>query len=177
MSWVDVTTAIGTAAAAIIALGLGLSGEGRAWRLERRQAEFEERRQATHVAAWMIIERDDGQGSTEVISEETFANESNEADFFVVLQNASDEPVWDARIYFPYLVKDEHRVVWQEKSVNIVGPNDKVRLPITELVVEHGRTPIEFTFRDNAGRRWKRDTNGRLSRLPEPGAYIPRLKS
>jgi hypothetical protein len=125
----------------------------------------------------MIIERDDGQGSTEVISEETIT--SNEADFCVVLQNASDEPVWEARIYFRYAIKDKgkYTVAWHEKFVNIVGPNDKVRLPIKELVAEHGRTPIEFAFRDNAGRQWKRDTNGRLSRLPEPGSYIRRRKS
>jgi hypothetical protein len=168
MSWVDVTTAIGTAGAAIVALGLGASGEWRARRVERRQAEFEERRQAAHVAAWIIIEQDDGQGPTEVISEETFAIGANEADFFVVLQNASDEPIWDARIYFRYVIKNESKVAWLEKSVKIVGPNDKVKLPIKELVAEYGRTPIELAFIDNAGREWKRDTNGRLNRLPGP---------
>jgi hypothetical protein len=55
--WVAITTAVGTAGAAIVALGLGLKAEWRATRLEREQHEQEERRQAIHVEAWLWSDR------------------------------------------------------------------------------------------------------------------------
>jgi hypothetical protein len=55
MSWVDVTTAVGTASAAVIALGLGLRAEWRAIHAERSQREENVRRQAIHVASWIWL--------------------------------------------------------------------------------------------------------------------------
>jgi hypothetical protein len=51
MSWVDVTTAVGTAGAASVALSLGVRAEWRATRTERQQRGLDVRRQAAQIAA------------------------------------------------------------------------------------------------------------------------------
>jgi hypothetical protein len=64
MSRVDVTTAVTTAGAVVVALGLGLRAEWRAIRLVRLAAR-DERHQAIHIAAGMFIEEGDGKGIRE----------------------------------------------------------------------------------------------------------------
>src|SRR5258708_2777956 len=94
MSWVDVPTAVGTAGAAIVALGLGWRAEWRATRLERKQADEEGRRQAVHVAAWMLVEQPEEDGLREVDADDP-SLDMRKAKVYEVVQNASDEPIWD----------------------------------------------------------------------------------
>jgi hypothetical protein len=94
MSWVDVTTAVATASAVVVALALGLKAEWRATRLEREQHEQEERRQAIHVAAWMLVEQDDGDGPRDVEVSD-LSLDMRKARIYSVIQNVGDEPIWD----------------------------------------------------------------------------------
>jgi hypothetical protein len=94
MSWIDITTAVGTAGAAVVALGLGLRAEWRAIRLERQAKTENERRQAIHVAAWTLVEQDDGKGLREVDVDDP-SLDRRRARVYEVVQNASGEPIWD----------------------------------------------------------------------------------
>lgn len=168
MSWVDVTTAVGTAGAAVVALGLGLRAETRATRLDRKQHEEEERRQAIHVAAWMLVEQDDGDGLKEVEAGDP-SLDMLKARIYSVVQNASDEPIWDVVINVPILVEKsegsrELKQTQTEDEIISVGPHETLKLSVTALVVPYNRFPLQVEFRDNAGRDWRRDDRGRLHR-------------
>ena len=171
MSLVDVTTAVGTASAAVIALGLGLRAEWRAIRTERKHREDEERRQAIHVAAWMLVERDDGEGPREVDVTELSVDEPDMRGIrnYAVIQNASDEPIWHVVISAPIFVEkskgsDELRSAYSEDEVVSVGPHETLKLPIIAMTISYNRIPLKVDFRDNAGRNWSRDDRGLLHR-------------
>jgi len=185
MSWVDVTTAVGTASAAVIALGLGLRAEWRATRLERKQYEQDERGQASHVAAWMLVKRDDEEGLREVDPGDPPSDirDMRGLRIYAVIQNASDEPIWDVVVNAPIFVpkgkgSDELRSAESEDEVVSVGPHETLMRPITVLTIPYNRIPLRVEFRDNAGRDWSRDDRGRLHRgrttQPE-GAWLDEL--
>jgi hypothetical protein len=171
VSWVDVTTAVGTASAAAVALGLGLRAEWRSIRSERKHQEEEERRQAVQVAAWMLVERDDGDGPKEVDVYELSVDQPDMRGIrnYAIINNASDEPIWDVIVSAPIFVEkskgsDELQSAHSEDEVVSVGPHETLRLPITALTIPYNRLPLKLDFRDNAGRDWSRDDRGRLHR-------------
>jgi hypothetical protein len=168
MSWVDVTTAVGTAGAAVVALGLGLRAEWRATRLDRKQYAEDEQRQAIRVAAWLLVEQDDGDGAKEVDAGDP-SLDMRKARIYSVIQNASDEPIWDVVVNVPILVEKsegsrELKRIKTEDEIISVGPHGTLKLPVTALVVAYNRFPLQVEFRDNAGRDWRRDDRGRLHR-------------
>jgi hypothetical protein len=168
MPWVDVTTAVGTAGAAVVALGLGLRAEWRAIRAERQTSAENERRQAIHVAAWMLVEQDDGEGPREVDGDDP-SFDRRKAHVYEVVQNASEEPIWDVVINAPILV-EKHKgspelkfdETWDE--IISVGPHEIRKSEITVMTLPYNRFPLKVEFRDNAGRDWSRDGRGRLHR-------------
>ena len=176
MSWVEITTAIGTAGAAVVALLLGLKAEWRATRAEHRARLYHERRQAEHVAAWMLVEQDNGDGPKEIEPE----NSSGIDRFCVyqVVQNASDEPIWDVTVYSPTLVEQvrgsqNFLVLDTKNKIGFIGPHEERKSPITGMTLQYNRAPLMVEFRDNAGRNWSRDKVGRLHQgresEPDPG--------
>jgi hypothetical protein len=80
VSWVDITTAVGTAASAVIALGLGLRAEYRAIRTEREQRELLAMAQATKVGAW--------------ISSMIYDEENRRSVVLIRVRNGSNMPVY-----------------------------------------------------------------------------------
>ena len=177
MSWVDVTTAVGTASAAVIALGLGLRAEWRAIRVERQQRQEDEQRQAIRVAAWMLVQRDTENGPKEVDVYELSVDNPDMRGIrnYAVIHNASDEPIWDVVVNAPIFVEkskgsDELCPTYSEDEVVSVGPHETLKLPITALTISYNRLPLKVEFRDNAGRDWSRDDRGRLhkGRTSEP---------
>ena len=180
VSWVDVTTAVGTAGAAVAAVALGLRAEWRSIRSERRQAESDERRQAIHVAAWILVERQREDGTTEIDPSDPSIDALSESfdgrglHIYAVIQNASDEPVWDVTSRVPGFVpkskeSDELKVTTLEDEYVVIGPHETHKGPITATTIWYNRLPIEIDFRDNAGRDWHRDDRGRL----HPGRKEP----
>jgi hypothetical protein len=174
MSWVDVTTAVGTAGAAVVALGLGLRAEWRAIRAERHARVEEERRQAIHVAAWMLVEQDDGQGPYEVDVDDPGLN-GRKARVYEVVQNASEEPIWDVVVMAPIFVENfqgstELKPAETFDEIISIGPHEIRKSEITVMTLQYNRLPLKVEFRDNAGRDWSRDDRGRLhrGRMSEP---------
>ena len=166
MSWVDVTTAVGTASAAVIALGLGLRAEWRATRLERKLASEEDRRQAVHVAAWMLVEQYDEDGASEVLVDEP-STDWRKVRVYEVIQNASDEPIWDVVVRAPMFTEkspdsDELNVDECEDEIMSIGPHETHKSQIKVMTLPYNRFPLKISFRDNAGREWHRDDRGRL---------------
>jgi hypothetical protein len=177
MSWIDVTTAVGTAGAAVVALGLGLRAEWRATRLEREQHKDDERRQAIHVAAWILVERDDGEGFREVdpYDPSLDTRDMSHLRIYAVIQNASDEPIWDVAFNATIFVEknessNELQSVESESQIVSIGPHETLKLPISAPTIPYSRLPLKVEFRDNADRDWSRDERGRLHqcRTSEP---------
>jgi hypothetical protein len=166
MSWVDVTTAVGTASAAVIALGLGLRAEWRATRLERKLAGEEDRRQAVHVAAWMLVEQYDEDGAREVLVDDP-SMDWRKVRVYEVIQNASDEPIWDVVVRATVFKEknegsDELEIDECEDEIMSIGPHETHKSQITIMTLPYNRFPLKISFRDNAGREWHRDDRGRL---------------
>lgn len=173
MSWVDVTTAVGTAGAAVVALGLGLRAEWRTMRTERQVRAESERHQAIHVSAWMLVERDDGEGPKEVDASDPSLNDPSfnrsKPRVYEVVHNASEEPIWDVVVNAPILVEKSHgsselKFTESEDEIISIGPHEIRKSEITVMTLPYNRFPLKVEFRDNAGRDWSRDDRGRLHR-------------
>jgi hypothetical protein len=168
MSWVDVTTAVGTAGAAVVALALGSRAEWRAIRTERLTKEENEHRQALHVSAWMLVEQDDGKGLHEMgVDDPTF--DRRKACIYSIVQNASEEPVWDVVVFTPMLVEkhegsSELKFAEAQDEIISIGPHETYKSEIKIITLPISRFPLKVEFRDNAGRQWCRDERGRLHR-------------
>jgi len=189
MSWVDVTTAVGTAGAAVVALALGLRAEWRAMRLERHQHEFDVQQQAAQVAAWMIVERHMDGERTEVDADDPSldvldpAYDPRGVRVCVIVLNASNQPIWDVTTHVPAFVpksKDsaDLKSIEIEDERVVIGPGETIRIPVGILTIPYNRLPIKVKFRDNAGAEWRRDDRGRLHRgrqSPASWAWIDDL--
>ncbi len=143
MTWVEVTSAVATASAAVIALGFGVAAELRLHRDRRQRQALEERSQATRVAAWLDPE-------FLIPGSEKWSTEG-----FVFIQNASDEPIWHAMIDGP-----GPRGTWH---IPIVPPNANLKRK-ADLSAVHDTSPLDVQFLDNHGRQWRRDRHGVLHR-------------
>lgn len=165
MSWVEVTTAVGTAGAAVVALALGIRAEWRAIRTEHEMKMESERKQAIHVAAWMLVEQDDGKGPCE-IDQRSPSFKRRKARVYEVVQNASEEPIWDVVVYAPIFTNNgkgsDVKVIQAKNAIMCIGPHESHKSEITALTIKINRFPLGIEFRDNAGRDWSRDGRGRL---------------
>jgi hypothetical protein len=143
MSWVDVTTAISTAGAAIVALGLGLRGIY----LDRRRERDEELRQARLV----------------MVSEPFLIDATAEHDRVVAVRvyNYSGEPIHDVSVSID---------IWRDKgggetppddsdgvSFDFLGPREEREILLD--VPQEGLISVgspELSFLDSSGRRFER---------------------
>jgi hypothetical protein len=94
----------------------------------RRDREENERRQATQVAVWVLVEQDDERGRHEVDADDPSLDRPN-ARVYEVVQNASDEPIWDVIIKVPILVEKqkgsaELKVIDAEDEIISIGPHE-----------------------------------------------------
>jgi hypothetical protein len=168
----DWLSGIGTAGAAIIALILAFKAEkaagkseGRAVKAEAAAAEVErkaleqekakeledKRRQAKHVAAWLeVLDTSDLEGKPA----------DWRPDCQIVIDNASDEPIWEVGLFHWSLGSGAHTFL------PVVPPRQKRAIPVKGKRSENGLTmeeAVAVVFRDNVGRDWRRATQGRLS--------------
>jgi hypothetical protein len=132
----------------------------------RRDREENERRQATQVAAWMLVEEEGEGGRHEVDVDDPSFNKAN-AHVYQVVQNASDEPIWDVIVKTPILVEKnkgnrELKFIDAKDEIISIGPHETRKSEITCMTLPYNRFPLKVEFRDNAGRDWSRDDRGRL---------------
>ena len=88
---------------------------------------------------------------------------------YEIVQNASDEPIWDVIVKVPIFVEkdkgsDELKPIDAENEIISIGPHETRRSEITSITMPLNRYPLRVEFRDNAGRDWSRDDRGRLPR-------------
>ncbi len=164
MSWVDVTTAVSTAGAAVIALALGLRAEQRSIRHEREQRRRDEYQQASNVAAWILVEQAKDGIWTEVAvkGSQTIVRDAR---FHIVIQNGSNEPIWNVHmIRSETLVQkdDGHLDPGGIEEIECTGPRETRKISIIPWDRPLNRTPVGICFRDNAKKEWFRDSSGYL---------------
>jgi hypothetical protein len=128
----------------------------------------DERQQAIHVAAWMLVEQDDGEGPREVDADDP-SFDRRRARVYEVVQNASEEPIWDVVVNAPILIEkdkgsSELKFTESEDEIISIGPHEIRKSEITVMNLSYNRLPLKVEFRDNAGRDWSRDDRGRLRR-------------
>ncbi|CAN7546854.1 hypothetical protein LJR013_003909 [Pseudarthrobacter oxydans] len=167
----DWLSGVGTAGAAIIALVLAFRAEKAARKAERRadtaeaaslkeqqkrlkqeQAqELEDKRsQAKHVAAWLeVLDVSDLDGKPH----------DWRPDCQVIIDNASDEPIWEVGVFHWSLGASGHSFLpvvppGQRRTIKVKGKPAKDGLTIEEAV--------KLIFRDNTGRDWQRAVIGNL---------------
>lgn len=148
MSRVDITTAIGTASAAVVALGLGLRGEWRAIRTEQRQQERERAAQASLVTGWM---------SSLIIQGDPYP------EIRIRARNGNETPVYQVSLKVNVGVRGTFI-----RYIDAMGPNETREFRI--WLPGYPRTNIltpDLTFMDSAGRRWLRQGSGELRELGE----------
>ena len=168
----DWLSGVGTAGAAIIALVLAFraekaarKAEGRTVKAEAATAEAErkaseqekgreledKRRQAKHVAAWFeVLDTSDLEGKPA----------DWRPDCQIVVDNASDEPIWEVGLFHWSLGSSGHTFL------PVVPPRQKRAFPVKGKPAGNGLTieeAVRVMFRDNIGRDWRRATRGRLT--------------
>ncbi|MGH8866651.1 MAG: hypothetical protein ACRDYU_01495 [Actinomycetes bacterium] len=151
--WVDYLTAVGTVGAVVVALALGFIGEVRSVRLARAAAKERERAQAVRVAAWKEVESVSAAGATGWVGH-------------TVLQNGSDEPIWDVTVHVttggPWNIVQE---------AGIVAPSARLVWTHEDASPAEGQyVGLSVEFTDNARRRWERTATGELKRTAAPRA-------
>jgi hypothetical protein len=139
MSWVDVTTAVGTAGAAVVALGLGLRGIY----LDHLRKRDEELRQARLV----------------MVSEPFFADATPGRDRAVAVKvnNYSDEPIHDVTVSIDiWHGKNTDTSPDDSEGVNwdFMAPREERKVAF-EIPQECSVSP-ELRFLDSSGRRFVR---------------------
>lgn len=146
----------------------------------RRDRAEKERRQAIQVAAWMLVEQEDERGRHEVDLDDFSAFDDASMRVYGIVQNASDEPIWDVIVKVPIFVEkdkesDELKPIDAEDEIISIGPHETRRSEITSMTMPFNRYPLRVEFRDNAGRDWSRDDRGRLhrGRRSEPTSEAP----
>ena len=141
--WTDIFSAWGTVGATAVAVifgGVSLVLALRDHKARRQQdiERFEEkyeaeqrqvRSQAERVASWVEVRPD---YPTHV----------------VVIQNSSDQPIWEIAVHYPYL--NEGKALF-----TVIPANDEKELPM-QPVPGISEQAADLFFRDNAGRRWYR---------------------
>jgi hypothetical protein len=145
MSWVDVTTAVGTAGAAVVALGLGLRGIF----LDRRRQHDEELRQARLV----------------MVSEPFFIDTGPERNRAVAIKvyNYSDAPIHDVNVGIDIWQGDNTKTQPDEhEGVNLqfMAPNEESEI-VLKLPQEGSITTgsPELDFLDSSGRRFEKNSS------------------
>ena len=164
MSWVDVTTAIGTAAAAaVIALGLGSRAEWRAFRTEQEARASQRAVQASQVAGWM---------SSPLIREHSDAY----PEIHIRVRNGSDTPIY--MVWIKVMAGVRGTFI---RYVDAMGPGETREFTI--VLPSYPRANIfapELLFTDINSKRWLRGNRGELRELREnehpdfkedPGTY------
>ena len=135
--------AIGTVGALFVALWLLRTD----MRDRKRTAEVVDQKPANGIFAWVEPRTDAGGWQTFV-------------------HNRSDEPVYDAVVYFTPLTDPPLRTV--ESVLGTIPPRREAKpgdLYGDRPTDIFGIPPVEIEFTDGRGRHWRRDASGRLRRL------------
>jgi hypothetical protein len=127
----------------------------------------------------MLIEQDDGTGPEEISTYDQSYDRAK-ALVYAVVQNASEEPIWDIVMSIPLDIgadpETPERAFTEEQYGTIsIGPHETYKSLVTVLMTPYNRLPLKIEFRDNAGRDWYRDERGRLRsgrRSESPYAYL-----
>lgn len=132
-----------TAIGVLVALSFGVIAERRTRQDRNALAQQSRRAQASRVSAWVASERLDRHSARAVL----------------VVQNASDEPVWDVVVSYMELGDElpdgtlaEHDVTWRLG----VLPPQTTRTMNAPWTPPEDDEPLALSFRDNANSRWKR---------------------
>lgn len=145
MNWGSVPdwlAAVGTVGALFVALALLC----REMKDRRHAAEMADRKPADGVFAWVEPRTDAGGWQTFVL-------------------NRSDQPVYDAVVYFTPLTDPPLPTVesvWGTVPPGDPRPGDRFGDHPTDLF---GIPTVEIEFTDGRGRHWRRDADGQLRRL------------
>jgi hypothetical protein len=124
----------------------------------------------------MLVEQV-GKSEQEEIVPENPSVVPERVDAYQVVQNSSDEPIWDVTVYAPKLVEQSADSPWfnvydEPTEIGFMAPHEIHKSVIRTLTVEGNRYPLLLEFRDNAGRSWVRDLGGNLEKrkgsLPGP---------
>lgn len=85
---------------------------------------------------------------------------------WLVVQNASAEPVWNVTVSFLELRASDDPGTWNEWQMGVLPPGS-IREQEAGWTVPEQDEPLRVSFRDNANRWWMRSEAGYL--LPLPG--------
>lgn len=174
--WLAATATLAAFGAAVIAARYAAGAFGLETQREARWVENQQRAQASMVAAWpdeKYFERD--------ISTVQIRRMVSMTKHGVYVRNASDLPVNDCEVTAVVTqVRPDYPepVVWTPitQAIGLVPPSDEPRFYAIDSLTDrlanvheqHAVTiEIEFTFVDNTGIRWRRDTRGQLSEITE----------
>ena len=159
--WSDALAAVGTVGALLIAV-LGVVYEmqrGRLGRLEQRAVA--EREQASHVSAWVAIRTH--------YAEQGYDDIPLWSVIDVCVLNTSPQPVYDVTVSYTWPRGNGEPMQYTRGLVSPASAHEVLAHESTDMnddVEAEGVTPLRLTFRDGAGRWWRRDTTGTLERLP-----------
>ncbi|MGF6833997.1 hypothetical protein QF015_002172 [Paenarthrobacter sp. TE4293] len=138
--WTDVVSAISSGFASVVALGVAFYSirAGLQERQEQRKAgaelrESQKRSQAEMVACWME------------------ADPSKYPSNWIVVHNASPQPIWSVRVTHPNLYESPI-------YIPVLSANSEHRLDVNPNGKVLDREAVEVQFRDNRGLTWRRPT-------------------
>jgi hypothetical protein len=159
----ETVAAWSTFAAAAIALALGVLAETRL-RKDRQAATTErERAQASQVASWVEMRRT---GASEP-DPDARGKLAHVVRAWLVVQNASSEPVWDVTVQFTELQAADDPGTPNVWEFGVIPPGAKREQEAPWTPPEQDE-PLALCFRDNANRWWSRFADGRLAPLAKP---------
>lgn len=149
--WIE---AIGTGGALLLAVIFGWIEIRGARRDRADRVRLEKRAQASLINAWLIVrEREPYATYTDVLA-------------VAAVENSSSSPVYDVVVHVPAGVWNSEPHEWRR---GFLVPTDRPEYadddpePVNMLP---GDVPLEITFRDAAGVRWRRSREGVLEELP-----------
>lgn len=149
----DWFSAVGTVGATIVAIVIGFISILLTRREHAANEKIQLRNQAERVAAWLEVETSD-----------IVPDAITESSCKVVVQNASDQPVWDVMVSHWSLGTSGH---WFIPLLAPMATKEKLAEPIPGGDGVSMEEAVQINFRDNAGRDWQRSpiNAGRLRLL------------
>jgi hypothetical protein len=161
VAWQQTLTAFST----VLATGTAVLIAGRAeWRTRRDrldEAARKERAQAERVSAWLRS------GPAPITARSSSGGEmtiGTTTHVWVVAQNNSDEPVWDAKVLVDVVELDADEDFEFDRRIvefGLLPPGGAVEREV-RFTPPGDQEPLKITFRDSGGRDWHRDEHGAL---------------
>lgn len=166
-NWAEKVTALAESLAAVGLIG-ALAVATLVWKTDRRERA---RAEVRRVRAWIELSDDlEAWGTTK---------ESEESNIRVVIENASDEVIYDvrSRLVAPILVRDAGFYFSQGRLAPGSIMSSVFGLTIEKrkwwLQESSGHTGVDVLFTDGRGVRWWRDDRGTLNHVKPMRAWAP----